>query len=171
MSRRPPEYSIRLKKLSQSFSEPAKWEASVVGYPALGNYVGATPAEAMQEAVTVATFMSEADLLEDPPGNSAADEGRAAADEPAGPGRNRGVRRSGGAESRSRAGYLHLRMPKALHDRLSVQSRRQGVSLNQYATYLLATAIESESRAPGEQVATLSGERGVTPAENGWPPE
>lgn len=40
------------------------------------------------------------------------------------------------------SGHLHLRVPRRLHQRLANQSARQGVSLNQYATFLLARASE-----------------------------
>ena len=36
------------------------------------------------------------------------------------------------------SGQFKLRMPKSLHRRLAMQSRREGISMNQYCVYLLS---------------------------------
>ena len=46
------------------------------------------------------------------------------------------------------SGHLHLRLPRALHYRLAVQSQQQGVSLNLYMIHLLSTG--SASADPGQ---------------------
>jgi predicted HicB family RNase H-like nuclease len=132
------DYSIRIKKIPPTDSEPAKWEASIAGLPDLGTFQGATPTEAIAEAVEIAGHLSNAGLL------MGATEHMA----------TMSARSYGSGAARGRAGFLHLRMPKALHERLAERARRQGVSLNQYATYLLAMAIGSDNRVDDDRAAT-----------------
>ncbi|MCI6701659.1 MAG: toxin-antitoxin system HicB family antitoxin [Solobacterium sp.] len=40
------------------------------------------------------------------------------------------------------SGQFKLRLPKTLHRRLSEESKREGISMNQYCLYLLSTNIK-----------------------------
>lgn len=134
----PQEYSFRLRQVppsdsAPSDSEPGEWEAVVPEFPGLVTQRGATPAEAIEEAVKIAGFLSRAGMFDHPASNFPT-----GSPEPAGA----DLRFRGGA-ARGRAGTLHLRVPRDLHQRLTERSQKQGVSVNQYATYLLAKALES----------------------------
>lgn len=50
-------------------------------------------------------------------------------------------------DSEEYSGQFKLRLPKSLHKQLSEQSKREGVSMNQYCVYLLSqnNALENRS--------------------------
>jgi hypothetical protein len=47
-------------------------------------------------------------------------------------------------EEKGRAGIVLLRLPKSLKDRLTTLARREGVSLNQFCVYILASEVGRE---------------------------
>jgi len=53
--------------------------------------------------------------------------------------------------AREYSGKLLLRMARTLHRALAVRAEKEGVSLNQYINYLLATALKGEERAALEK--------------------
>lgn len=62
------------------------------------------------------------------------------------------------------SGQLHIRIPKSLHEILTQEAKKEGVSLNSYITYLLSERnafiktqkeIEEFSAAPGIHPTTL----------------
>jgi antitoxin HicB len=64
---------------------------------------------------------------------------------------NRGVDIPLPGHAREYSGKLLLRMARTLHRALSEKAEKEGVSLNQYITYLLADALKGEERAAFEK--------------------
>lgn len=44
------------------------------------------------------------------------------------------------------SGQFKLRIPKSLHKKLAVESRREGISMNQYCLYLLSMNFEKQRK-------------------------
>jgi antitoxin HicB len=112
--------SPRISVVQTGQGESAAWSAEVVGLPEC-SATGATPEEAVRRAW-------------------AALEGwrvRVVEDE------------SGPRDDQTRhSGRLLIRMPATLHDALAQTAKDEGVSLNQFITSALASAVEWRSRRP-----------------------
>lgn len=46
-------------------------------------------------------------------------------------------------DAESYSGQFKLRVPKSLHRQLAMQSKKEGISMNQYCVYLLSQRIHS----------------------------